>query len=159
MSLEAIAAMLGHRSPRMTLVYARIRTTRSPSSTSEPPRPSRPSAPHSRSTRGDVETREHRRLLGNGHCTRPALLDCRYQTICEGCGFFETGPEFVSILRRQRDSAEDLADFERAKIYTELVDGLTTDKTLSRGAPAAETQSSYRPRLGSSTRRPPSVLP
>ena len=43
----------------------------------------------------------HRRLLGNGHCTRPLELDCRFQTICEGCGFYETGPEFVTILRRQ----------------------------------------------------------
>ena len=53
--------------------------------------------------------------------------------MCEGCGFFETGPEFVSILRRQKNNAEDLADFERAKIFSELVDGLTTDKPLARG--------------------------
>jgi hypothetical protein len=52
---------------------------------------------------------------------------------CEGCGFYEPGPEFVSILRWQRDIAEDLADFERATIFTELVDGLTTDKRLGRG--------------------------
>ena len=31
-----------------------------------------------------------RRLLANGHCTRPVELDCRFQTICEGCGFYET---------------------------------------------------------------------
>lgn len=28
---------------------------------------------------------ETTRLLGNGHCTRPAVLDCRYETICESC--------------------------------------------------------------------------
>ncbi len=72
----------------------------------------------------------HQRLLGNGHCTRPAQLDCAYQTICEGCGFFETGPEFLPILRRQKDNATEQADFERSTFYQELIDGLTTDKPL-----------------------------
>ena len=57
-------------------------------------------------------------------------LDSAYQTICEGCGFFETGPEFIPILRRQRQSATSQGDFEREHIYQELIDGLTTDKPL-----------------------------
>ena len=68
---------------------------------------------------------------------RPAQLDCSYQTICEGCGFFETGPEFIPILRRQKDSAVEQADFERTRIFQELIDGLTTDKPLGRIAHAA----------------------
>jgi hypothetical protein len=63
----------------------------------------------------------HRRLLGHGHCTRPLELDCRFQTVCEGCGFFETGPDFVSILRRQRDDAAGHMDTARTKLYDELV--------------------------------------
>ena len=63
----------------------------------------------------------HRRLLGNGHCTRPLELDCRFQTICEGCGFFETGPDFVTILRRQRDDAADHTDLARMQLYNDLV--------------------------------------
>ena len=62
-----------------------------------------------------------RRLLGNGYCTRPLDLDYRFQTICEGCGFFETDVEFVDILRRQRDDATSHADGTRAKLYDELV--------------------------------------
>jgi hypothetical protein len=62
-----------------------------------------------------------------GHCTRPAQLDCSYQTICEGCGFFQTDEEFLPILRRQRDNAEALADFERGHIFKELIDGMTKD--------------------------------
>jgi hypothetical protein len=31
------------------------------------------------------------------------------------------------VLRRQRNSAEELADFERARIFNELIDGLTSD--------------------------------
>ena len=70
--------------------------------------------------------RSHRRLLGNGHCTRPATLDCRFQTICERCGFFETGPQFVTILRRQRDNAPDQHEQPRADLYNELLDGIDT---------------------------------
>lgn len=107
MSLEAIAALLGHRSPRMTLVYARISDTTVAeqyfTATGAVEAESTTTSGHSGDT--DHPTRLHRRLLGNGHCTRPLELDCRFQTICEGCGFYETGPEFVTILRRQRDDA------------------------------------------------------
>src|SRR5436190_13285144 len=34
----------------------------------------------------------HARMLGNGLCTRPAELDCRMETICETCAYFNTGP-------------------------------------------------------------------
>ena len=76
-------------------------------------------------------------MLGNGHCTQPAQLDCSYQTICEGCGFFKTGPEFIPILRRQKDNAVEQADFERTHIFQELIEGLTTDKPLGRSNPPA----------------------
>jgi len=127
MSLEAIAAMLGHRSPRMTLVYARI----SNDSVAEQ---------YFRATKlvesigiplpvdhDDPDTRGHRRQLANGHCTRPAQLDCSYQTICEGCGFFQTDEEFIPILRRQHDDASSQADFERVHIFKELIDGMTKE--------------------------------
>ena len=29
---------------------------------------------------------EHRRMLGNGWCTRPRGTDCSFEAICEGCG-------------------------------------------------------------------------
>ena len=62
-----------------------------------------------------------RRQLAIGYCTRPVELDCRFQTICEGCGFYETNVEFVDILHRQRDDATAHADAARAKLYDELV--------------------------------------
>ncbi len=126
MSLEAIAAMLGHRSPRMTLVYARIsndsvaeqyfKATQVVESVGVP-----------LCVDEDAPGARNRRQLANGHCTRPAQLDCSYQTICEGCGFFQTDEEFLPILRRQLDDASSLADFERAHIFKELIDGLTKD--------------------------------
>jgi hypothetical protein len=63
-------------------------------------------------------------MLGNGHCTRPVALDCSFETICERCGFFETGPQFVTILRRQRDHAIDHHQPHRAQLFTKLLDGI-----------------------------------
>ncbi len=69
---------------------------------------------------------DHRRLLGNGHCTRPATLDCIHESICENCPFFETGPEFVPVLIRQRDHAVDRDQHDRARLFTNLLDNLDT---------------------------------
>jgi len=122
MSLEAIAALLGHRSPRMTLIYARIADTVVADQYFNATRAVEADIPASGHA-GDDRDRaaRHRRLLGNGHCTRPLELDCRFQTICEGCGFYETGPEFLTILRRQRDNAARHADHARTELYDDLV--------------------------------------
>jgi hypothetical protein len=67
---------------------------------------------------------DHRRLLGNGHCTRPVSLDCQFETICERCGFYDTGPQFVEILRRQQADAVDHGDDDRAQVFTDLLAGI-----------------------------------
>ena len=66
---------------------------------------------------------EHRRLLGNGHCTRPAGLDCTFESVCERCGFFETGPQFLTILRRQRDDAVGHGQEDRVESTRRLPQG------------------------------------
>jgi site-specific recombinase XerD len=131
MSLEAIAALLGHRSMRMTLTYARIsdrtvadeyfRVTEAVEAgyRNAAPMPADVEGPNMRRLAAD-----HRRLLGNGHCTRPVALDCNFETICERCGFFDTGPQFVTILRRQRDHAVDHDQPDRAQLFTELLGGI-----------------------------------
>ena len=123
MSLEAIAALLGHRSPRMTLVYARISDSTVAEQYFTATGAVEAETATSATTDSNTEpaARLHRRLLGNGHCTRPLELDCRFQTICEGCGFYETGPEFVTILRRQRDDAAAHTDPVRTHLYDELI--------------------------------------
>ena len=132
MSLEAIAALLGHRSMDMTLIYARIsddtvadayfkvteaveaqyyglsgatRLERRSSSTAPP-------------------VSDHRRLLANGHCTRPALLDCAFESVCERCGFFETGPQFLTILKRQRKHADERGQSDRSQLFDGLIEGV-----------------------------------
>jgi hypothetical protein len=65
-----------------------------------------------------LSTRAHRRSGSS-----PAHLE-------EGCGFYETGPGFVTILRRQGDDDADHADVARTTLYDELVgviDDTTTD--------------------------------
>jgi hypothetical protein len=119
MSLEAIAALLGHRSPRMTLVYARISDTNVADQYFKATRLVEAETAPETTVTGRPESQ--RRLLGNGHCTRPLALDCRFQTICEGCGFYQPDIEFIDILRRQRDNAAGLADAARTKMYDELV--------------------------------------
>jgi site-specific recombinase XerD len=117
MSLEAIAALLGHRSPKMTLVYARISDENVADQYFKATRAVEADTVASQVTDGNIP----RRLLANGHCTRPAELDCRFQTICEGCGFYEPSIEFIDILRRQRDDATAHADRARAELYDQLV--------------------------------------
>jgi len=133
MSLEAIAALLGHRSMKMTMTYARIsdrtvaaeyfRVTSAVEATYQPGVPLRAD------TAGPIMSGvadDHRRLLGNGHCNRPAALDCIHESICENCGFFETSSEFVPVLIRQRDHATDHDQHERAQLFTNLLDNLDT---------------------------------
>jgi site-specific recombinase XerD len=133
MSLEAIAALLGHRSPRMTLVYARIADTKVAEQYFNATRAVEADA--AALTAGAVvdDVPANRRLLANGHCTRPRDLDCRFQTICEGCGFFQTDPEFVPILRRQRDDAASYGDHIRMHLYDELVCIIDEQKSVTRG--------------------------
>ena len=121
MSLEAIAALLGHRSPRMTLIYARISDENVAEQYFQATQTVEAEATTASKAASDQASPAPRRLLANGHCTRPLELDCRFQTICEGCGFYETSVEFVDILRRQRDDATAHADGVRTKLYDELV--------------------------------------
>jgi site-specific recombinase XerD len=132
MSLEAIAALLGHRSMDMTLIYARIsddtvaeayfKVTEAVEaqyyglSGAVPVRPTGMSA--------QPPASDHRRLLANGHCTRPALLGCAFESVCERCGFFETGPQFVTILKRQRKHADQRGQSDRRHLFDGLIEGV-----------------------------------
>lgn len=134
MSLEAIAALLGHRSMKMTMTYARIsdrtvadeyfRVTAAVEANYQTGTPL-PAGAAGRIMTGLAT--DHRRLLGNGHCNRPAALDCIHESICERCGFFETGAEFTPVLIRQRDHAADHDQDERTQLFTNLLDNLDTD--------------------------------
>jgi integrase/recombinase XerD len=67
---------------------------------------------------------EHSRMLGNGWCTRPSHLDCSFEALCEGCGFFATTVEFKDTLTRQRDHAASHGQTTRKVLYDGLLDGI-----------------------------------
>ena len=128
MSLEAIAAMLGHRSLDMTLRYAKIAsrtvadeyfavTEKVEALYGQPAvLPADAIGPEMARLR-----REHHRMLGNGYCTRPPELDCAFESICETCTFFQTSIEFRPTLLRQRDHAAQHDQPHRADLFNNLL--------------------------------------
>jgi len=132
MSLEAIAAMLGHRSLDMTLRYAKIanRTvadeyfavTDKVDALYEQARalPADVLGPNMARLR-----REHHRHLGNGYCIRPPELDCAFENICETCTFFQTSIEFRPTLQAQHDDAHAKGQTHRAELFDQLLTTIT----------------------------------
>ncbi len=132
MSLEAIAALLGHRSMRMTMVYARIadRTVADEYfAVSEKVealygQPKQLPADAEGAEMLKLRKEMHQRMLGNGYCARPVELDCHFESICESCTFFVTTIEFKPTLQRQRDDAARKGQVGRQKIFEGLLDRL-----------------------------------
>jgi integrase/recombinase XerD len=130
MSLDAIAALLGHKTLAMTMVYARIAdktvaeeyfaVTEKVEALYDQPRRLDPDdeGTEMRKLRAEM----HRRMLGNGYCARPVEMDCHFESICESCTFFVTTIEFRPTLQRQRDDAANKGQIGRQKIF----DGLLT---------------------------------
>ena len=139
MSLEAIAALLGHKTMTMTMVYARIadRTVADEyfavtakvealyQQQQTPQLPADAEGTQMRKLRAEV----HRRMLGNGYCARPVELDCHFESICESCTFFVTTIEFRPTLQAQRDDAEHKGQLARKKIFDGLIERLDATGT------------------------------
>jgi site-specific recombinase XerD len=138
MSIEAIAALLGHRSLDMTMTYARMAdrtvadeyfavSARVEALYDQPRRlPAEAEGPAMARLR-----REHSRMLGNGYCNRPIELDCAFETICEGCSYYATTIAFRPTLRRQRDDARKKNQTGREALFNELLDRLDNKKPPS----------------------------
>jgi integrase len=135
MSLDAIAALLGHKTLAMTMIYARIAdktvaeeyfaVTEKVEALYDQPRrlPGDDEGAEMRKLRGEM----HRRMLGNGYCARPVEMDCHFESICESCTFFVTTIEFRPTLRRQREDAVAKGQVGRQKIFDGLLDRLQSD--------------------------------
>ena len=129
MRLEAIAALLGHRKMEMTLIYARIANRvvadeyAAVSAKIDALYGQPPALPADYETTGMARLRReaHARMLGNGLCTRPVQLDCKMESACETCSYFQTTIEFRPTLQRQRDHARDHGQPERAAIFDTLI--------------------------------------
>lgn len=139
MSLEAIAALLGHHDLAMTMVYARIadrvvadeyfavtKKVESLYTTAQPAvLPADAAGPAMRALRAET----NKRLLGNGYCTRPVELDCRYETICESCTMFFTTIEHRPTIQAQRDDADTKGQTGRRDVYDTLLKRLDDGTT------------------------------
>jgi site-specific recombinase XerD len=135
MSLEAIAALLGHKTLAMTQVYARIadKTVADEYFAVSEQVEALYGAP--RELPADAEGREmrklraemHRRMLGNGYCARPVELDCHFESICESCSFFVTTIEFRPTLQAQRDDAAHKGQVGRVRVFDGVLDRLEDD--------------------------------
>ena len=129
MRLEAIAALLGHRTMEMTLIYARIADRvvadeyQAISEKIDALYGQQLELPADYETTGMAKLRRetHARMLGNGLCTRPVQLDCRMESACETCSYFQTTIEFRPTLQRQRDHAQQHGQNERAAIFDKLI--------------------------------------
>lgn len=129
MSLDAIAALLGHKTLAMTMVYARIAdktvadeyfaVTEKVEALYDQPRqlPADDEGSEMRKLRAEM----HRRMLGNGYCARPVEMDCHFESICESCTFFVTTIEFRPTLQRQRDDAAAKGQVGRQKVFEGLL--------------------------------------
>jgi len=129
MRLEAIADLLGHRTLRMTMRYAKIanRTVAEEyqavsdqvDALYSQPRPLASDKKNAAQRR--IRQEQQRRLLANGYCGRPVELDCSFESICETCTHFQTGPEFVPVLLRQRDHAAQRDQTGRQVLFDEIL--------------------------------------
>ncbi len=128
LSLEAIAAMLGHRSLDMTLRYAKIasRTVADEYFTDTDKVEALYGQPAAlpADTIGPKMARlrhEHHRMLGNGYRTRPPELDCAFESMCETCTFFQTSIEFGPTLQAQHDHATADSQDHRQQLSASLL--------------------------------------
>ncbi len=131
MSLEAVAAMLGHKTLRMTLVYARIadRTVADAYDKVTDQVDALYTKPNGLRTNGNgsagmtqLATEYHHTMLGNGYCNRPPQIDCQFETICETCAYYGTDHTFQPVLEAQRDHAADRDQHHRVDLFQMLID-------------------------------------
>ena len=139
MSLEAVAALLGHRSMRMTMTYARLADRTVADEYFAVSEKVEALYGQAQQLPADAEgpamarlRKEHHRMLGNGYCTRPLELDCAFETICESCTYFTTTIEFRPTLPRQHEDAVRKNQTARVELFTNLLDDISASEEQSR---------------------------
>jgi hypothetical protein len=131
MSLEAVAAMLGHKTLRMTLVYARVadQTVADAYDAVSDQVDALYTKPNGLRANGNgsagmtsLAVEYERRMLGNGWCNRPQQIDCQFESICETCAYYDTDPSFQPVLQAQRDHAATHQQHQRVDLFQMLID-------------------------------------
>jgi integrase len=126
LSLQALMALLGHRTPEMTLRYATLSSPTMRRAYEEAMgklRPRIPVAAAGRPAMGDkVEWLASEMLktrLAHGYCARELVAEaCPYANVCENCANFVTAPEFAPVLESQLADERRLRDDARSRGWT-----------------------------------------
>lgn len=118
MSLQALMALLGHRSPEMTIRYARLASPTLRDAYDQaigkmrrllPIAPAGPAAIPDRVQWLRSEMLKTR--VAHGYCSRELVAEaCSYANICETCPNFTTAPEFAPAISAQLTDVRALRD-------------------------------------------------
>jgi integrase/recombinase XerD len=138
MSLEAIAALLGRKSKRMTMGYEKIssrtvadeyfKVSAQVEALTTRPRHSPPTRRGTRCASSEPRCTDECSAAG---AAPPVRLDCHFESICESCTDFQTTLEFRPTLKRQRDDHADKGQVRRLKIFDGLLERLHTQAEAS----------------------------
>ena len=123
LSLPALMALLGHRTPEMTLRYARLSSPtlrRAYDEAMGKLRPRIPLAPVGRPAMSDklewLASEMLKTRLAHGYCARELVAEaCPYANVCENCANFVAAPEFAPILNSQLADVRRLRDDVKTK--------------------------------------------
>ncbi len=118
MSMQALMTLLGHRSPEMTIRYARLAspTLKAAYDQAAGKIAKRiPVAPPGRSAAPDrvewLATEMLKTRVAHGYCSRDLAADaCPYANICETCPNFVTTSDFVPVIEAQLADTRQLHD-------------------------------------------------
>jgi hypothetical protein len=118
MSLQALMALLGHRSPEMTIRYARLASPTLRAAYDEAIGKMRrriPVAPAGSPAVPDrlewLRSEMLKTRVAHGYCSRDLVAEaCPYANVCETCPNFVTAPEFVPALNAQLADVHQLRD-------------------------------------------------
>jgi integrase len=139
MSLQALMALLGHRSPEMTIRYARLASPTLRAAYDEAIGKMRKLLPFATATLPAVPDRLEwlrsemlKTRVAHGYCARELAAEaCSYANICETCPNFVTSPEFTPALtaqladvRQLRDDAEHRGWSSEAARHQRVIDSL-----------------------------------
>ena len=126
MSLQALMALLGHRSPEMTIRYARLASPTLRSAYDQaigkmrqllPMAPPGPAQVPDRVQWLNSEMLKTR--VAHGYCSRELAAEaCAYANICETCPSFTTAPEFTPAITDQLADIHTLRDDAKARGWT-----------------------------------------
>lgn len=56
---------------------------------------------------------------------------CQFESLCERCGFFDTGPEFIPILAASATIAAEHGDADRSDPFNSLLSDISDEQSSS----------------------------